>query len=86
MADLRKEMLDAIREGVTRLIVNDQAFKMILVPPPGRTVGTGVAFKGASDIQDDTRTTTGYDPATGLTLVGFVLGVSELDGDDGWSM
>jgi hypothetical protein len=86
MADGIKEFKEAIADGVRRLITVEQSGKQIFLSPPGRTLGTAMAFGGASGIKDDSRATTGYDPVTGETTVAFVLGVSDLDGGDIWSM
>lgn len=86
MADLIKEMKEAIGDGVRRLITVDQVGKQFFLQPPGRTVGAGISFGGSSGIREDDRVTTGYNPMTGETTVAFVMGVSELDGDDVWSM
>lgn len=86
MPDLIKELKEALVDGVRRLITADQAAKQFLPSPPGRTVGTGIAFAGASGTRDDNRVATGYDPATGLTTVVVTLDASIIDGDDVWSM
>jgi hypothetical protein len=85
MADLIKEFKEAIADGVRRLINVDQAAKQFFLQPPGRTIGTNQAVGGASGIRDDNRTTTGYNTTTGETTIPFVMGVSNLDGDDIWS-
>lgn len=86
MADLIKEMVQSLAEGTLRIVAADQAQKQFILGPAARAAGTNVAIAGGNGVRDDLRTTTGYDPVTGLTTVAFVLGVSELDGDDALSM
>ncbi len=82
MADLVKEMREALAEGIRRLIQVERAAIQHLTPDTGRTVGTNIPYRGASGIGREDQVTTGYDPVTGETTVAFVLGVSEMDGED----
>jgi hypothetical protein len=84
MADPIKELKEGLVEGIRRLIESDYALKQITVPQTGKTPGSGAATGGGNGFVDDMRATTGY--ANGQTTVAFTLGLSELDGTDGFSM
>lgn len=84
MADLIKELKEAMVEGVHRLIQSDQAFKQIGSPLVGKAAGSGTPMGGGNTVTEDQRATTGY--ANGQTTVAFTVGLSEIDGDDTISM
>jgi hypothetical protein len=86
VADLNKELVQSLVEGIRRLIVTDQAFRQMQLPATGQTAGQQTAYSGSSGIKDDQRSVTGYDLASGQTMVSFTLDASEMDGDDVFSM
>lgn len=82
MPDYLKELRGVLVDGMGHIISKDARQRGIEPALAGRLFGSGVGYDGGNGSALQNFFTTGYDSGSGETTVPFIVGFSDVDGED----